>query len=463
MLFQRCRSCLWLTGLFAVVSGCATYQPQPLVEQSPLATDLNLLQLRASALHNPQSQHEINPADELDLTDVATLAVLGNPALRAERAKLGVASAQAFAAGLLPDPQLSAGFDKVMGNTTALVGGWAGGLAFDMVPLITRQARIDAGQSTKTRISLELLWQEWRVIQQAQTLAVRYRLEQQRLVLLHRMRNLYKKRFQHSLQGLKQGNITLDVNGTDLTALLTTLSQINQLAQTHNQTRHDISLLLGLQADVPFSIGPLPADNTLTYVLIKKRLHQLADVRPDLLALKAGYRAQENRVRAAILAQFPSFTLGISRARDTGGVNTSGLTIGLTLPVFNGNRGTIAVERATRSLLQSEYQSRLAQADNDIKRLFDQQTIITEQRHHLITYLPRLQSIVTRSRRAFQRGDIGALTLLNLETTLLNKQLEAITLEQTQWQIYIALKTLLALPDTTVKALISHNTIALQP
>jgi len=260
MLLQRLRLHLWLTGVFAVVSGCATYQPQPLTNQSPLATDLNMLQLKATALHNPHSQYEINPADGLDLIEVATLAVLGNPTLRAERAKLGVASAQAFAAGLLPDPQLSASFDKVMGNTTDLVRGWGGGLAFDMVPLITRQARIDAKQNTKTSIRLELLWQEWQVIQQAQTLAVRYRLEQQRLVLLHHMHHLYKKRFQHSLQGLKQGNITLDVNGTDLTALLATLSQINQLEQTHNQTRHKLSLLLGLQADVSFTISPLPTD-----------------------------------------------------------------------------------------------------------------------------------------------------------------------------------------------------------
>ncbi len=447
-----------------VLSSCASYQPHPLVDQSPLATSLKMLQVRASALYKgSQRWYEINPANGLDLTEVAILAVLGNPGLRAKRAKLGVASAQAFAAGLLPDPQLSAGFDKVMGNTTALVSGWGGGLAFDMVPLITRQARIDAKQNTKTRIKLELLWREWRVIQRAQTLAVRYRLEQQRLVLLHHMRNLYKKRFQHSLQGLKQGNITLDVNGTDLTALLATFSQINQLEQTHNQTRHKLSLLLGLQADVPFSISPLPTDHTLTYALIKKRLQQLADVRPDLLALKAGYRAQENRIRAAILAQFPSFTLGISRARDTGGVNTSGLTIGLTLPVFNGNRGTIAVERATRSLLQREYQSRLAQADNDVKRLLDQQVIVRRQGRNLAAYLPRLQSIVTRSRRAYKRGDIDALTFLNLETTLLNKQLEVITLQQTQWQIYIALKTLLALPDSTAGSLISRNTIAIKP
>ncbi len=464
MPLQKKISRVLLMGVLVMLSSCATYQPRPLVDQSPLAINLKMLQVKASALHNGlQGLYEINPADGLDLTEVAILAVLGNPDLRAKRAKLGVASAQAFAAGLLPDPQLSASIDHPFGNTGGLVNAWGVGLALDIVPLITRQARIDAKQGVKAQIRLEVLWQEWKVMQQAQTLAIRFELEQQRLTLLSNMRSLYKKRFQHSLQGLKQGNITLDINGTDLTALLDTFSKISQLEQTHNQTRHDLSLLLGLQADVSFSLAPLPAKNTLAKSVIKKQLQRLAEVRPDLLALKAGYRAQESRVRAAILAQFPSFSPGINRARDTSSINTGGLTVGLTLPVFNGNRGAIAIERATRGQLQREYQSRLARAHSDVKRLLDQQEIIIQQRRNLAMYLPRLQSIVERSRSAYKRGDINALTFLNLETTLLNKQLEIINLQQSQWRIYLTLKTLLVLPQSEDKPLASKKMSVIKP
>jgi outer membrane protein, heavy metal efflux system len=38
------------------------------------------------------------------MDDIATIAVLHNPDLKAVRATVGVAQAQAFAAGLLPDP-----------------------------------------------------------------------------------------------------------------------------------------------------------------------------------------------------------------------------------------------------------------------------------------------------------------------------------------------------------------------
>jgi cobalt-zinc-cadmium efflux system outer membrane protein len=158
-------------------------------------------------------------------------------------ARLEVAGAQAFAAGLLPDPQISAGLDKPTGHTTGLVNAWALGLGYDIIPLITRQSRVDAERKGQEKVRLDLLWQEWQVIQQARSLAARLHLEEQRLALLHRMRRLYQERYQRSARALKEGDTTLDVNGTDLTALLDTLSQINQLEQTHNQTRHEFNLL----------------------------------------------------------------------------------------------------------------------------------------------------------------------------------------------------------------------------
>ena len=283
------------------------------------------------------------------MTEVAILAVLGNPDLKATRARLEVANAQAFAAGLLPDPQLSANLDKPTGDTSGLVDAWGVGLGYDIIPLITRQARIDAEQGTKDKVHLDILWQEWQVIQRARTLAVSYVLENQRIALLRNMRQLYQERYQHSVKGLADGNVTLDTNGTDLTALIDVFSQIEQLEQQHNQTRHDLNLLLGLRADVELAIAQPGAETPLERTAIQARLDELPQIRPDLLALKAGYRAQEDHVRAAILAQFPSLSIGITRARDTSGVYTSGFSIGLNLPLFSGNRGSLSRSSGRRA------------------------------------------------------------------------------------------------------------------
>ncbi len=448
------RRSLATVGAVAVLSGCATYQPQLLDDRSPLVVRPDSLHVEVGKLQDGTSGgYEVNLADGLDLTEIGILAVINNPDLRKQRAQWQVAGAQAFAAGLLPDPQVSAGLDKPTGSTTGLVDAWSLGLGYDIIPLITRQARVDAARKQQDKVRLDLLWQEWQVIQQARSLAVRQQLETRRLTLLQNMHKLYLERYQRSAQALQDGDITLDVNGTDLTALVDTLSQINQLEQTHNQTRHDFNLLLGLDPQASVTLAPLSQAVSLSRDTANTRLARLPELRPDLLALKAGYESQEARVRAAVLAQFPSLGIGINRQRDTGNVRTTGLSISLTLPLFSGNRGNIAIERATREQLHEEYRARLARTQVDVDRLLALQTILHEQQDNLQTYLPRLKMLVDRARRAYSRGDIGALTFLNMESTWVNKRLEQISLAQAAWENRIALEALLALPGYPDKPL----------
>ena len=412
-----------------------------------LATDLNGLQMPPEQLNRGGGARQtINLADGLDLTEIGIVAVLNNPDLKARRAQLQVAQAQAFAAGLLPDPQISAGVDRPTGNS-APVDAWALGLSYDIIPVITRGARLSAAEKHRDQVRLDLLWQEWQVIQQARTLAVRRQLEDQRLAVLRDMLSLYKDRYERSAQGLADGNVTLNVNGTDLTAVLDTFSQINQLEQTRNETRHSLNLLLGLEPQAELTLSPLPREPALAAAAVNARMNELPHVRPDLLALQAGYASQEAQVRAAILAQFPSLGISVNRARDTSDVDTVGLSINLSLPLFSGNRGAIATERASREQLREEYRARLAQTTVDVDKLLAQQEIIRRQLGNLHAYLPHLQTLVDRARRAARQGDIDALTFLNMESTWVNKRLEQIDLTQSAWENTIALQALLALPD----------------
>ena len=55
--------------------------------------------------------------------------------------------------------------------------------------------------------------------------------------------------------------------------------------------------------------------------------------------------------------------------------------------------------------------------------------------------------MVHRAAKAYRARDIGALTYLNMQTTLLNKQLEVADLRQSLWKNRIALDTLLTWPQ----------------
>jgi cobalt-zinc-cadmium efflux system outer membrane protein len=425
--------------IILLLGGCASYQPKPL----PLSINLsqNVDQLRKLT-----SVSRIVPEGGLSLTEVAIFAVRNNPDLKAQRMQLGITRAQLFSVGLLPDPQLSANLDHPTGSVPGTVNAFGIGLGYDIIPLINRGARVDSAQQAEQQVRLDLLWQEWQVSQQARALAVRLAGERQQIALLQEMRDLYQERYQRSGEAVARGDLTLGVAGTDLAALLDTLSQINQLEQTSNDTRHALNLLMGLVPDAPLEIRLPPMPRLPDGQALSRELQTLPQRRPDLLALQAGYHSQEAKVRAAILSQFPSFSIGITRARDTGSLYTTGFNIGLNMPLFSGNRGAIAVERATREHLREEYQARLDQAAVDVDKLIRLQSIVAAQQMQLNEYVPTLKEMVDRGCEAYQHGDIDALTFLNMENTWVSKRLEQISLDQTQRNNLIALQTLLAMP-----------------
>src|ERR1700694_1808538 len=101
-----------LLFLLAALAGCATYRVQPLGTAPTLPERIPDLLIDPRQMPLPElATHRFDPTDGLDMTEVAMLAVVNNPDLKIARATAGVAHAQAFAAGLLPDPHLGAFVD----------------------------------------------------------------------------------------------------------------------------------------------------------------------------------------------------------------------------------------------------------------------------------------------------------------------------------------------------------------
>lgn len=431
-----------------VLSACATYKPHPLTKGPNLEKEVPRLSITAQQLPLPVLRaHPFNPDDGLDMIEAAILAVINNPDLKAQRSKARVAQAQLFNARLLPDPQLSLSADHPTSGPPPLTNAYGVGLNYDLIGLVTRGADIDAARAAAGQVDLDILWQEWQVVQQARTLYVQSVEQTRKLTLLRRAQTLYAQRYARSSKALAQGNLTVDVTGTDLTALLDANTRVNQMQRQLNQTRHDLNALLGLRPDIAINLKPLPAPKPMERIILQRVLADLPRQRPDLLALQAGYRSQEAKVRRAVLAQFPSLSVGINQAHDTGDVYSLGLGISLNLPVFNANRGEIAIQRATRDQLRQEYQTRLDETYGQVNLLQTQQALIRQQRDALAGKLPILEGMVKEAHRAYEAGNIDSLTYLNMADTLLNRQLEALDLEQSLWEVRIALDTLLAWPD----------------
>ncbi|HKD35227.1 MAG TPA: TolC family protein, partial [Pirellulales bacterium] len=166
----------------------------------------------------------------------------------------------------------------------------------------------------------------------------------------------------------------------------------------------------------------------------------LEERRLDLLALKSGYQAQEERLRAAVLGQFPKINIGFTHARDNTDVISSGYGVTIDLPLFDRNQGAIAVENATRTKLFDEYMARLFEARGEVARLVADIAALQKQIEAAQQSIPVLQNVVDSYRAALLQGNADVLTFYNARSDLTNKRLELLDLRRQLADMEVALE-----------------------
>jgi outer membrane protein TolC len=314
---MRCRLLLWLA--LASIQGCSFYKAEMLPNAPEFPLDVaavgapSLSPLTATLL----PPHPFDASDGLDITEVATLAVLNNPDLRAARLALRVSKAQSFAAGLLPDPQInfSHDFPKITGP--GISPAFLVGLSYSVNTLLAHSTVRAAGDSDDKQAELNLAWQEWQTIAQSRMLFVRLKGAEARDTLLTQTRAVLADRVDRMQRALTQGLLSLDAVTPHLAALQDIERQVSDLRRQTNQGRYELIALLGLGPDTVLVLQDSPALPLIESTAIDLELPALLAARPDIRALRAGYQAQDARYRAALLNQFPAFTFGVQRARDT--------------------------------------------------------------------------------------------------------------------------------------------------
>jgi outer membrane protein TolC len=408
------------------VSACTLYHPSPL----PIHDDLR----------PPQSA---SPRT-LDMVRVAILAVQQNPDLLASRRKAAVASAQAFAAGLLPDPQLSASGDFT--SKPGFSNAYAFGLAEDLQALLTHGAQEQVAKAAADEAKLNALWDEWQTIEKAATLYAQQYYAAQKRALLQHTAEVLAKQAEHSSQALADGNSTIDQVGADLSAALDSQSQRDSAERDALDTDHELKALLAFDPTAQLVLAPIEEPPTMPRDAVAAALKTVADSRPDLLALKAGYRSQEESVREAVLSQFPAITFGPTRGIDNTNVHSVGMSLTVNLPLFTGARGEIRVQSATRDQLRAEYQARLDQTTADAWRIWGESELLKEQVHALEARLPEFERMADRAQTAYREGNLPAATYVVLRTSLSAREGELFDLKSAWWSDVIALRTNLGVP-----------------
>jgi outer membrane protein TolC len=426
-----------------LICGCATYHPDPL----PAAADvgrLPRLTVPAASLGLPGLRPgPFDPALGLTETNVITLAVAENPRLKAERLRAGVAQAQLLAAGLLPDPQLSGGM-----SWSSVRSGYDAALGADIRALVTRGAARRAAAAHGTQVSLEILWQEWQVAERARQLYVEVEALDALRGVLDQRRRLLGRLARQDEASLARGDVTAAEIAVDFDAWRVAEADWRSFELTDNQARHALDELLGLEPGVKLRLrGQSVPPQRLSDAGYRAALAALPGRRPDLLALQAGYRSADETLREAILAQFPLVSAAVDKARSAEeGVQTMGFNVTLTLPLFDHNRGVIAVDRATRSYLRQSYKARLDEARGQADQVRGAVAIMQRQLGELETRLPQLESAAAAAKESLGRGELGLAACAHVQSDSLAARAEAIRLRASLEQAQAALALLLALP-----------------
>ncbi len=172
--------------------------------------------------------------------------------------------------------------------------------------------------------------------------------------------------------------------------------------------------------------------------------------RPDLVALRLGYDAADEDVRAAILGQFPAFSLGGAGGSDTSGVSSAGPQITFDLPIFDRGQAGVKLARATRVQLHAEYQSRLDDADGTARSLIVQNREIAANLDRARKAADMASQHSQAALKAYAEGNLNQRDLSDYETTALERAVDVIDYEKSLQEGSLALMIELGLGLPTV-------------
>lgn len=434
------------------LAGCVAYHAAPLATQPDLKTGLTALKIDPARLRlEPLQSVTLDPSAGLDPQQIAVLAVLTSPDLEAKRAALGVSTAQVFAAGLLPDVQVSAGLDHpTAGPDTENAYNLSASL--DLAALIARGNLRRAARFTAQQADLDLLWAEWGTAQQARILAETILAGDAKAAYLRRVAALAADRSARSSAALEQRDVSVQTSAADLAAKLDAQALLATAEHDTQKARRDLNALIGLEASVVLPLARGPEPGRYDALTVSQALGALDQRRPDLLALRAGYNAQDANLRKAVLAQFPVNQIALNFAKDPAGVVTQGISGAFAAPLLNGGRGEARVQAATREQLRAEYLARLDQTDAEVKAAEAELASSSAQAEALRRDVPRLEALVLPADAAFQRHDLDSQAHFALEQNALERRADLDDRELAVRLAEIQIETALFLPPANARA-----------
>ena len=430
-----CGATFTLAALMLVA--CVVHAPKSLDDADVNAVlaspDRAALVQQAAQLSHPRlAPLKLDFTQPLSADEIAVVAVLANADLRSLRAQQRVAAAQVFAAGLLPDPQLSLGFDQVLApSDQGLANAFTGGLTLDLLgALTTKSVERQIAHSAAEQVRLDIAWQEWAVAGQARLLAIRLPRQQVMAQLARAAATAADAGLQRTLVAAARGDLKGDEVEARRIAAADASARALNAERDADTTRLELNRMLGLRPEEPLLVADDPPLSMWTPPDAEALFATARGARLDLQAFAAGYDSQQAALHRAVLGQYPRLAITLNRARDTSKVHTFGPAVTFDLPLWNRNRGAIAIADANRERLRSEYAARLHQTRADIAALVAALNRDEQSRAELAAQLLAIERIADGFDAAARRGDVIVPLAESARASAVDKRLALLALDQ---------------------------------
>ncbi|HQS03033.1 MAG TPA: TolC family protein [Halothiobacillus sp.] len=420
-------------ALSGLLTGCAAYRPLVLPQQPEFV-----------AITPAQSTQTIQTPPVLSLTTLQALVLHNNPELKAAKFGAVLAAARTRQAGTLPDPTLNLTRDTPL-NGVGLISAMNQAISMDLSALISRKDRLNAAKAAQIQQELNYSWLALTTQIKASDLYIQQVANGAQIHVLTGERGELNARLQQSQAALDRGYITQDRVVADVVRAADLARQVDVLQLTATQMRQQMNALMGAAPDTAWQTQGWPKIIEPSAPEQSARLAHLASHRADLLALRAGVLQADAQYRAALLQQFPGLTLGVSHANDTSNVQTAGLSLGLTLPIFGSAQAGAALAQATRAQLNAELQARINQAVSDVASVQSMLAAYRARLTQIEARLPVLEKTAANAQTALNAGYFSAGSYLAVRATLTAEQLNAIQTRQAIIQAQLALRGVLGL------------------
>ena len=377
---KRSMKLLILCLVLAVMAGCVTFQPKPLLPSQTAAAfeartldDPGLKAFLEGNLHR-----EISPwqPKSWDLPLLTLVALYYHPDLDVARAKWGAAKAGVITAGQRPNPTV--GFiPEFHANAASGISPWSLTVpsfeALD-IPIETagkRGYRMAQAQQLSEAARLNVAMTAWQVRSRLRTSLLDLYAAQQAEALLQQQQaaqeefvKLLEQRFavgEASQFEVTQGHIALDQSRLALR------EKQQQRAEARVHLADALGIPVGALNGINLVFDVLERPPAATSLPSQQVQRQALLNRPDILSALAEYAASQSDLQLEIAKQYPDVHLGPGYAWDQGD-NQWSLGFSLTLPVLNRNRGPIAEAEARRTEAAASFGALQAQVIGALDR-----------------------------------------------------------------------------------------------